>query len=78
MISGLVRLSQSKENSIVVALILIALERQIQNLKDKTVSDSERAKRVNQTLAVIARLSKEVKDASSYVPSYDQRLYSEV
>ena len=38
----------------------------------------ERLDAIEHCLAGIARLQKEVQDASSYVPSYDQRIYSEV
>ena len=38
----------------------------------------ERADAVDHCLAGIARLSNEVKDASSYLPAYDQRTYSVV
>ena len=38
----------------------------------------ERSDAADHCLAGIARLSKEVQDASSYVPTYDQRTYGEV
>jgi hypothetical protein len=39
---------------------------------------SERNEAVDNCLAGIDRLSHEVKDASSYIPAYDQRTYSQV
>jgi hypothetical protein len=39
---------------------------------------SERSEAVDNCLAGIDRLSHEVKDASSYIPAYDQRTYSQV
>lgn len=47
-------------------------------LKDTTVVGGERQDAVEHCLAGIARLSKEVKDASAYIPAYDQRTYAEV
>jgi hypothetical protein len=41
-------------------------------------SNSDRNDAVDRCLAGIDRLSHEVKDASSYLPAYDQRTYSEV
>jgi hypothetical protein len=41
-------------------------------------SNGERNDAVDHCLAGIDRLSHEVKDASSYLPAYDQRTYSEV
>jgi hypothetical protein len=38
----------------------------------------ERQDAIEHVLAGISRLSNEVADASEYVPSYDQRTYSEV
>ena len=62
----------------VLLLTCIALDQRIGNLRNTTLKDSERAELVNQALTDIAHLSNEVKDASNYVPAYDQRLYSEV
>lgn len=39
---------------------------------------SDRNDAIDQCLAGIDRLSHEVKDASSYIPAYDQRSYSQV
>ena len=47
-------------------------------LEDTALIGGERADAVDHCLAGIARLSKEVNDASSYIPAYDQRTYSEV
>ena len=38
----------------------------------------ERIDAIDHCLAGIARLQKEVQDASSYTTAYDQRIYSEV
>ncbi|KAL1643720.1 hypothetical protein SLS58_004735 [Diplodia intermedia] len=53
------------------------LQEEINRLADKAVTGGERADGVEHCLAGIARLSREVKDASSYIPAYDQRTYSE-
>jgi hypothetical protein len=47
-------------------------------LKDMSVAGGERNDAVDRCLADIDRLSHEVKDASSYLPAYDQRTHSEV
>jgi tubulin-specific chaperone C len=47
-------------------------------LADTPAHGGERNDAVDHCLAGIARLSHEVKDASSYVPAYDQRTYAEV
>ena len=54
-----------------------ALQEQIARLDDHGASGGERADAVDHCLAGIARLSNEVKDASSYIPAYDQRTYSD-
>ncbi|KAF4308322.1 hypothetical protein GTA08_BOTSDO04431 [Botryosphaeria dothidea] len=54
-----------------------ALQEEINRLGDKAVTGGERADGVEHCLAGISRLSREVKDASSYIPAYDQRTYSE-
>jgi tubulin-specific chaperone C len=38
----------------------------------------ERVDAIEHCLAGIARLQKEAQDASSYIPAYDQKIYSEV
>ncbi|OJD35594.1 tubulin-specific chaperone c [Diplodia corticola] len=53
------------------------LQEEINTLANKAVTGGERADGVEHCLAGIARLSREVKDASSYIPAYDQRTYSE-
>lgn len=55
-----------------------ALQEQMGRLADTALIGGERTDAVDHCLAGIARLSKEVKDASSYLPAYDQRTYSEV
>lgn len=47
-------------------------------LADTALIGGERADATDHCLAGIARLSGEVKDASSYLPTYDQRTYAEV
>jgi hypothetical protein len=45
---------------------------------DIAPAGSERSEAVDNCLGGINRLSHEVKDASSYLPAYDQRMYSQV
>ncbi|KAF2827245.1 tubulin-specific chaperone-like protein c [Ophiobolus disseminans] len=52
-----------------------ALQEQIDRLN--TIPGNERNEAVDQCLAGIDRLSHEVKDASCYIPAYDQRTYSQ-
>jgi hypothetical protein len=47
-------------------------------LTDTAFIGGERSDATDHCLAGIARLSNEVKDASSYLPAYDQRTYAEV
>ena len=47
-------------------------------LEHTALVGGERSDATDHCLAGIARLSNEVKDASSYVPAYDQRTYGEV
>jgi hypothetical protein len=47
-------------------------------LADTSLVGGERSDATDHCLAGIARLSNEVKDASSYIPTYDQRIYAEV
>ncbi|KAG9197279.1 hypothetical protein G6514_001918 [Epicoccum nigrum] len=56
-----------------------ALQEQMDRLGDTAPgnSNSDRNDAVDRCLAGIDRLSHEVKDASSYLPAYDQRTYSE-
>ncbi|KAF2868907.1 putative tubulin-specific chaperone c [Massariosphaeria phaeospora] len=54
-----------------------ALQEQMECLNVNTYTGSERNDAVENCLASIGRLSHEVKDASSYIPAYDQRTYSE-
>ena len=54
----------------------LALEAQIELLP--SVSPTERPESIDRCLAAISTLSDVVKDASSYLPAYDQRSYSEV
>ncbi|CBX98058.1 hypothetical protein IAQ61_010162 [Plenodomus lingam] len=54
-----------------------SLQEQIDSLKNKSASGSECNEIVDNCLVGIDRLSHEVKDASTYVPAYDQRTYSQ-
>ncbi|KAF2033264.1 tubulin-specific chaperone-like protein c [Setomelanomma holmii] len=54
-----------------------ALQQQIERLNTMPVSGGERNDAVDHCLGGIDRLSHEVKDASSYIPAYDQRTYSQ-
>jgi len=47
-------------------------------LGDKALAGGERVDATDHCLAGITRLSGEVKDASTYLPAYDQRTYAEV
>lgn len=55
-----------------------ALQEQMDRLADTSLVAGERSDATDHCLAGIARLSNEVKDASSYIPTYDQRIYAEV
>ncbi|KAL1654359.1 hypothetical protein SLS61_002959 [Didymella pomorum] len=54
-----------------------ALQEQMERLNSLATGGGERNDAVDHCLAGIDRLSHEVKDASSYIPAYDQRTYSE-
>lgn len=56
----------------------LALQEQMDRLADTSLVAGERSDAADHCLAGIARLSNEVKDASSYIPTYDQRIYAEV
>lgn len=55
-----------------------ALQGQMDHLADTALVGGERADATDHCLAGIVRLSNEVKDAASYIPTYDQRVYAEV
>lgn len=57
---------------------LAALQKHMLVLEDHGISGGERSDAIDYCLAGIAKLSNEVKDASSYLPPYDQRTYGEV
>ena len=57
---------------------MLALQEQMDRLADTSLVGGERADATDHCLAGIARLSNEVKDAASYIPTYDQRIYAEV
>lgn len=48
------------------------------SLKNLSGAGGQRNDAVDDILASIDKLSHEVKDASGYIPAYDQRTYSEV
>lgn len=52
------------------------LQEQMIRLKEADLQPTVRASIADQCLASISRLSNEVKDASAYLPAYDQRTYS--
>ncbi|KAF2444435.1 TBCC-domain-containing protein [Karstenula rhodostoma CBS 690.94] len=54
---------------------VIALQEQMSRLA--STSPTERPDAIDHCLAGISRLSSEVKDASSYIPAYDQRTYGD-
>ncbi|KAF2737903.1 TBCC-domain-containing protein [Polyplosphaeria fusca] len=54
-----------------------ALQEQMDRLNTTSYSGGERNDAADHCLAGIDRLSHEVKDASSYIPTYDQRTYGE-
>ncbi|KAI9376269.1 tubulin binding cofactor C-domain-containing protein [Aspergillus egyptiacus] len=54
-----------------------ALQEQMDKLADTSLVGGERTDATDYCLAGIARLSNEVKDAASYIPTYDQRIYAE-
>ena len=56
----------------------IALQQQMDSLEDTSLVGGERADATDHCLAGIVRLSNEVRDAASYIPTYDQRVYAEV
>lgn len=58
--------------------VLQALQEQMERLADRPLIAGERADAADHCLAGITRLSSEVKDASTYLPAYDQRTYAEV
>lgn len=55
-----------------------ALQQQMDRLADTSLVGGERADATDHCLAGIVHLSNEVKDAASYIPTYDQRVYAEV
>ncbi|KAI9777698.1 MAG: hypothetical protein M1839_008617 [Geoglossum umbratile] len=58
-------------------LEVAALQEQMDKIADFSLVGGERADATDHCLAGIARLANEVKDASQYLPAYDQRTYSE-
>ncbi|RAK78699.1 putative tubulin-specific chaperone c [Aspergillus fijiensis CBS 313.89] len=58
-------------------VLAAALQEQMDRLADTSLIGGERTDATDHCLAGIARLSNEVKDAASYIPTYDQRIYAE-
>ncbi|KAK4981391.1 hypothetical protein LTR66_010030 [Elasticomyces elasticus] len=56
---------------------ITALQESMQSLSSHSTAGGERNDAIEHILARISRLSSDVKDASSYIPPYDQRIYSE-
>jgi hypothetical protein len=56
---------------------ITALQQQMDRLEDTSLIGGERADATDHCLAGIVRLSNEVRDAASYIPTYDQRVYAE-
>ena len=59
-------------------MLAAALQEQMDRLADTSLIGGERTDATDHCLAGIARLSNDVKDAASYTPTYDQRIYAEV
>ncbi|OGE49772.1 hypothetical protein PENARI_c020G01020 [Penicillium arizonense] len=53
------------------------LQQKMDHLADTSLVGGERVDATDHCLAGIVRLSNEVKDAASYIPTYDQRVYAE-
>ncbi|KAJ5864779.1 uncharacterized protein N7529_006695 [Penicillium soppii] len=56
---------------------ITSLQERMDHLADTSLVGGERADATDHCLAGIVRLSNEVKDAASYIPTYDQRVYAE-
>ncbi|KAJ5549160.1 hypothetical protein N7513_006394 [Penicillium frequentans] len=56
---------------------ITCLQDSMDRLVDTSLVGGERADATDHCLAGIVRLSNEVKDAASYIPTYDQRVYAE-
>ncbi|KAJ6031105.1 Tubulin binding cofactor C [Penicillium herquei] len=56
---------------------ITSLQQSMDRLADTSLVGGERADATDHCLAGIVRLSNEVKDAASYIPTYDQRVYAE-
>lgn len=67
-----------KTPSYTMELTVQALQVQMERLSSTAPSGSERSAAIDECLAGIDRLSHDVMDASSYIPAYDQRTYSQV
>lgn len=58
--------------------VILVLQERMDHLSSTALVGGERADATDHCLAGIVRLSNEVKDAASYIPTYDQRVYAEV
>ncbi|OQE90828.1 hypothetical protein PENNAL_c0011G07024 [Penicillium nalgiovense] len=56
---------------------ILDLQQEMDRLADTSLVGGERADATDHCLAGIVRLSNEVKDSASYIPTYDQRVYAE-
>ncbi|KAJ5357627.1 hypothetical protein N7541_004785 [Penicillium brevicompactum] len=56
---------------------ITVLQERMDHLSSTSLVGGERADATDHCLAGIVRLSNEVKDAASYIPTYDQRVYAE-
>lgn len=57
---------------------LTAIQQQMDRLGDTSLAGGERIDATEHCQAGIARLAVDVKDASVYIPAYDQRNYAQV
>ena len=62
----------------IIQLMSLALSEQIDKLATLPAFGGERVDAIDHCLAGIAHLHKEVQNASSYIPAYDQKIYAEV
>ncbi|KIX00777.1 uncharacterized protein Z518_09842 [Rhinocladiella mackenziei CBS 650.93] len=77
-ITGEPRTSSRGKRPVIDGHLLLALQEQMDRLAETALVGGERSDAADHCLAGITRLSSEVKDASGYLPAYDQRTYAEV
>lgn len=61
-----------------LSLSVVDISANLDNLADPSLVGADRNTKLNDCFADIASLSEAVKDASTYIPPYDQRSYSNV